>query len=428
MSSIDSKYNQLGGSNGFLGQPTTEEQICPDGIGHYRHYQHGSIYWHPDKGAFEIHGAIKDKWVELGWEKSILGYPISGEIEVNAEGARVSHFQHGSIYWHPQTGAHEIHGAIRNKWQKLSLKSPLWLGVPVTDETATPDGVGRFNHFQFGSIYWHPNTGAFEVHGGIRWKWARLGWEKSFLGYPLTDETSTPDEKGRYNHFQGGSIYWHPYIGSYEVHGAIRAFWANEGYEKGTLGYPMSDELTTPGGGRYSVFEGGVIYWKPSASASMATYLDIPPATIVEKIDDEVKKLIAGTPLFCTGATQITKIHHWYEYNGKHHYRVMQLHFTMEAEVTGFNPGVYLDLFFTFEAKEGNVVVSLIREQHEVDSIWWEELLSFGFQEIVDSIVYKKLGEAMGQAIGKSVEIPAGRNLLAAQLQDDGSLRLFFGI
>jgi uncharacterized protein with LGFP repeats len=426
MSSIDIKYNQLGGNSSFLGRPTNVEQVCPDGVGHFRHYEYGSIYWHPDTGAFEVHGHIWMKWESLGREKSVLGYPITDEKATPDGEGRYNQFQNGFIHSHPHTGTFETHGAILAKWESLGWEQGI-LGYPITDEMTTPDRKGRYNHFQHGSIYWHPDTEAFEVHGGIRWKWAKLGWENSFLGYPLTDEKSTPDKKGRYNHFQGGSIYWHPYIGSNEVHGAIRAFWANQGYENGTLGYPMSDELSTLASGRYSVFEGGVVYWKPGIGANMAAYLDMSPDIIVQMIDDEVKKVIAGTPLFYTGDTQVTKVHHWYEYEEKYHYRVMQLHFTLEAEVTGFNPDVYLDLFFTFEVKGDAVVVSLVREQHEVDSSWWEELFSFGVQEIYDSLVDTNLSEAMGQAIRKSVAIPVDRNLLAAQLQDNDVLRLFFG-
>ena len=36
-------------------------------------------------------------------------------------------------------------------------------------------------------------TGANETRGAIRSKWAELGWEQSFLGYPITDELSIPD-------------------------------------------------------------------------------------------------------------------------------------------------------------------------------------------------------------------------------------------
>jgi uncharacterized protein with LGFP repeats len=45
------------------------------------------------------------------------------------------------------------------------------------------------------------------VIGAIRDKWLALGGPSSFLGQPLTDELGTPDGVGRFNHFQGGSIY-----------------------------------------------------------------------------------------------------------------------------------------------------------------------------------------------------------------------------
>jgi hypothetical protein len=59
MSEIDAKYAELGGPAGFLGNPVTAESICPDGVGHYRHFEHGgSIYWTPATGAQEVHGCI----------------------------------------------------------------------------------------------------------------------------------------------------------------------------------------------------------------------------------------------------------------------------------------------------------------------------------------------------------------------------------
>lgn len=168
MSAISDKYNQP--ECQFLGQPTNEEQICQDGVGHFRHFQNGSIFWHPDTGAHEVHGSIRVNWSSHGWERSFLGYP-------------------------------------------------------VTDETTTPDGSGRFNHFQHGSIYWHPKTGtgAHEVHGGILNLWRILGWEKSYLGYPLTDELAPPGEL-RCQKFQGGSIVWTPKGNAKEVPGAATRY------------------------------------------------------------------------------------------------------------------------------------------------------------------------------------------------------------
>jgi len=213
---IDRKYLALGGPNGFLGSPAGPETGIPDG-GSYRDFQGGSIYWSPETGAYEVHGEIRDRWLEL-------------------------------------TGVN-------------------FLGYPMTDETTTPDGIGRYNHFQNGSIYWSPDTGAHEVQGVIRDKWASLGWEKSFLGYPLTDETGTPNGKGRFNHFQGGSIYWSADTGAHEVQGVIRDKWASIGWEQSCLGFPTSDEQDysdhTGQYTRISNFQGGTIVWGPNAGASV---------------------------------------------------------------------------------------------------------------------------------------------------------------
>jgi uncharacterized protein with LGFP repeats len=158
MSAIDDKYHALGGPNGFLGHPHDEgagsgEMETRNGRGRFRDFQGGSIYWSPNTGAFEVHGDIRVKWAQLGGEEGFLGFPL-------------------------------------------------------TDETGTPDGVGRFNHFEGGSIYWTPQTGAHEVHGAIRDHWASMGWENSFLRYPTSDERAHGDM--RFSEFQGGSIHWTP--------------------------------------------------------------------------------------------------------------------------------------------------------------------------------------------------------------------------
>jgi uncharacterized protein with LGFP repeats len=46
------------------------------------------------------------------------------------------------------------------------------------------------------------------VIGAIRDKWIQLGGATSFLGEPVTDESTPPDGVGRFNHFQGGNITW----------------------------------------------------------------------------------------------------------------------------------------------------------------------------------------------------------------------------
>jgi hypothetical protein len=75
----------------------------------------------------------------------------------------------------------------------------------------------RFNHFSnAGSIYWTPETGANAIYGAIRERWESLGWERSYLGYPISDEVDFP-EGGRVNEFQHGGIYWWPDVGAIDL-------------------------------------------------------------------------------------------------------------------------------------------------------------------------------------------------------------------
>ncbi len=220
----------------------------------------------------ETDWAGPDFTVGFAWDN-----PWAGSNSSNANftgGPNAGNFETSSSTGGGDNGAHmvyevhqiapEVHGDIRIKWDQLGGAGG-FLGNPTTSETGTPltpNGVGRYNHFQGGSIYWTAATGAHEVHGAIRDKWASLGWEQGFLGYPLTDETGTPDGAGRYNHFQHGSIYWTPATGAHEVHGAIRDKWASLGWEKSALGYPTSDETEEPdGSGRFSSFQHGSIHW-----------------------------------------------------------------------------------------------------------------------------------------------------------------------
>ncbi|WP_461858215.1 LGFP repeat-containing protein, partial [Arthrobacter sp. C152] len=116
--------------------------------------------------------AIVQHYEQLGGSSSFLGTPVGNPYDI--PGGRAQEYSYGTIYWSPGTGAHEVHGAIRGHY--LALGGPAGiLGLPLTDETATPGAAGRYNDFAAGSIYWSPGTGAREVHGAIRGHYLALG-------------------------------------------------------------------------------------------------------------------------------------------------------------------------------------------------------------------------------------------------------------
>jgi hypothetical protein len=291
---INGKYGDLGGASGMLGSTTTAVIATAGGAGFVRQFQNGAIYWHPLVGAHGLHGPILVRWKALGADKGFLGFPttdITFGADVNAQGL-FAHFQGGSIYWAPLpviTGVASS-GVLTNTLAAAALAPGVTTSPTISAKaSATAASVrnsasivasaGR-NVSATGTVHvsiaptgaasggsnakmpvtsvrtgvvantgiigplLESSAGAFEVHGAIRDKYLALGAEASILGYPRTDETGTPDGIGRYNHFQGGSIYWTPGTWAHEVHGLIRDRWSALGWETNPqLGYPISDEM-----------------------------------------------------------------------------------------------------------------------------------------------------------------------------------------
>ena len=258
---------------------------------------------------FDVHDEVlRDQWVKTVlryyngcrpewscWAPRYTTYSDGMWAAINDPG--------GLAYWSEEVGTRcgdspMTVGAIDEKYRSLGGCSSV-LGAPVTEERGTPDGIGRYNEMEHGAIYWTLAIGAHELHGSIHAKWASLGWETSVLGYPVTDELVTADGVGRYNHFERGSIYWSPATGTAEVHGAIHDAWADSGWELGPLGYPTSDEYATDEGSR-SDFEHGSILWDAATdSVSVQLDSDAPEMPEMPEADGGVS---AGTPDAGVGA------------------------------------------------------------------------------------------------------------------------------
>jgi hypothetical protein len=391
---IEQKFLALGGCGGFLGAPITPEQTPPDGVGRYSVFTSGSIYWHPQLGAYEVHGLIRDKWRDTGWEAGSLGYPVSDEYDV-AVGRR-SDFQRGAIVWNRSTGAVTVEtapppaprwkilpiqyqvqetgywcgpastrialsaridppsqstlasqlgtttngtdwigqvtgvlnnrlGAPRYKTTEMPHDPPtqaerdrLWNDVVlsidnnyplVTNIVAPasnhPPGYPSYTIYHYFTVTgYNPDTRQVYIGdpanfggnqqywltfdqlatlippkgyasyacptnltmGAIDTKYRALGGCSSVVGGAVTSEQTAPDGVGRYNVFERGSIYWTPSTGAHEVHGLIRDKWRDLGWEAGSLGYPTSDEYVVSGG-RRSDFQHGSLVWNESTGA-----------------------------------------------------------------------------------------------------------------------------------------------------------------
>lgn len=141
-----------------------------------------------------------------------------------------------------------------------------WLGERLHDgERKCKDGVGRYADFEHGSIYWHPETGSLPVPALVYQVWERHQWEQGFVGYP-TRYHVVIDGQGDIQAFQGGVIYRKYGTAGAVIHGVIGDRWFKEGAETGRLGWPLADEEATDDGGRVQRFENGELRWHPSGA------------------------------------------------------------------------------------------------------------------------------------------------------------------
>jgi hypothetical protein len=276
MGEIESKYQSLGGSGGSLGAPNAPEKSI--GKGRYRSYDGGNIYWSADTGAHAVWRPLLQCYLSQGGPLGTLGFPITDEFDGAKAGSRISRFEGGAIFWSEVTRAHAVQQMIFVRYLDLGGEVG-FLGLPRTDQVAVSGGVKI--DFEGGAIFWSSQTGAHEIHGPIRDRYAALGSTAGFLNFPLSDveEILTKDGQdsgGRLSRFQGGTIYWKPNLGAFEVHGAIRDLYEKLGGPFGKMGYPLTNETKVVGSDiTYNNFQNGIIVLRSGIGAREITELQL---------------------------------------------------------------------------------------------------------------------------------------------------------
>ncbi|MFI1585294.1 FG-GAP-like repeat-containing protein [Embleya sp. NPDC020630] len=232
---ILAKYKATGGPSGPLRLPTGGVQ-SDGGVGKFADFQgilnggatDAHINWSPTTGAWFQRGGTRARWLQSGGLNGPLGYPVSDE-DVVRDGAgtdigRITRYAGtpdagaGAVTWTADTGARVISGQTYNRWQATGGPRGT-LGFPATDEANTPTRPGTYTHFRTpgatgdnGSVYTSPTGGAQAVYGSIRARWAALGWEQGYLGFPTSDEYDVAG--GRRSDFQGGYVRWNSVTGA----------------------------------------------------------------------------------------------------------------------------------------------------------------------------------------------------------------------
>ncbi|MGO1948375.1 MAG: alpha/beta hydrolase-fold protein [Mycobacteriaceae bacterium] len=133
------------------------------------------------------------------------------------------------------------------------------LGDCISEEYDGPDG-GTIQEFQRGTLYLAGGaSGAVGAWGRTGGHYTQLGGPESWLGYPVTPDSSAKDD-GRWARFENGYVYQvpggiaEPADGYVTVRNDIAEEWGTTDWEYGPLGYPVSEEEDGK-----QAFEGGTV-------------------------------------------------------------------------------------------------------------------------------------------------------------------------
>ncbi|MCO4263776.1 lysozyme M1 [Pseudarthrobacter sp. MDT3-26] len=221
--------------------------------------------------AFASSGIPPAATQQIGAYRS--SYPALGNTTTSivcglANGGCYQGFQGGTVMWSGSSGAFAvIAGPVAAAWRATGAEGGP-AGYPTSDIVCGLKDNGCFQNFQGGSILSSSTSGAALIQpGAIRDYWAKNGYENGPLGYPTSNTTCGLRLSGCFQLFQAGSVLSSSSTGAQLVKsGPILDAWSRAGFENGLLGYPSAD-ATCDATSCTQSFVGGVVAWTGASGA-----------------------------------------------------------------------------------------------------------------------------------------------------------------
>lgn len=139
-------------------------------------------------------------------------------------------------------------GAIQQRYESMTDEEKAQVGEPVAEEVVVDEGL-RYQDFTHARFYWTPDSGVTVVRGLIYQRFLELGGHDE-VGVPITDELASSGG-GRYSDFRTrdgavhSAIYFSTETGAHLVTGPILEHFRELG-EDAHFGSPATDTQLTP--------------------------------------------------------------------------------------------------------------------------------------------------------------------------------------
>ncbi|KAK0621045.1 hypothetical protein B0T14DRAFT_497452 [Immersiella caudata] len=136
--------------------------------------------------------------------------------------------------------------------------------------------LGYSRQYDGGTLYTAGGADvAYAVNGDILGRYLTVGGPTGVLGLPTSDWTYVSDNRGWYNTFTNGAIYWTVTTGAWEIHSPIYSWWLSLGGRASWLGYPVTGVQagsSDTGIEKISAFENGMITYNTNGNGALAAF------------------------------------------------------------------------------------------------------------------------------------------------------------
>ncbi|MGY1751481.1 LGFP repeat-containing protein, partial [Modestobacter sp. SYSU DS0511] len=233
------------------------------------------IRWHPNAGCGSS-AVFVENWATAGLYTYTPYQPNAAALRAGSgtgDGCSAYGNRNFWIYYTDWFGSTQVPGAANVTSRYAATGGTTGpLGAIQGSVACGLVGGGCLQHYAKGTIYWSPATGAqIVLYGAARDKWGSTGWERGPLGYPVRDGVCGLPSGGCFQAFQKGSVYWSSATGARVLSGAVLEKWGTTGWERGPLGYPVSDVTSLAGGVQFAHFQGGSVYWSQGTGARVVS-------------------------------------------------------------------------------------------------------------------------------------------------------------
>lgn len=145
------------------GEARGTEKALKNPNGAYQHFAKGTVYWSSPTGAHLNKGGIRTAYKAVKYEKGVLGFPKSDEKKFKyRDNAAYQNFASGMITWSSKTKGQPLSHGMLTKWKSLGWERSS-LGLPTSGEFASK-GKTRQN-FEHGYMTYKKGEGV-KVYAG----------------------------------------------------------------------------------------------------------------------------------------------------------------------------------------------------------------------------------------------------------------------